>query len=259
MGAMTQNENGHFIAEAVDSGAIWQGELDRGEFIQKYKPIRNELDPNTTSDSTHGMFREIGQEHELIKATNHHHLWSYLDGEFSTFLSPGLVGGSDRLGCYITEVPWTNEKETVLLSVKLECVCFNQELFDDGDDAGDPDCERCLGSGTLWTEVSKPVSPEIANVAGAATTTLFLAKAQILADLWMEYRDHESFKSFVNYNDLGLPLAYCYANSIVTEQRNGAIPLIEEAFRLLLELLGLQDVGYQNLDEVLEASGQSDI
>lgn len=82
-------------------------------------------------------------------------------------------------------------------------------------------------------------------------TTEFRSKCEILADLWLNYRDDEEFRDFVSYNDLGLPLAYAIANSIV--EQNGIIePFINEAWDLLIAGLGIEDTGFEALDELLD-------
>lgn len=253
-----QNENGHFLADAVSSGQIWQGELDEQDFVRVYRPVKNHLDPYSSPTSSYDMFSDHGDQLEFVKGTNANHVWSCIDGESYTLILPGVVGGSDRTGYFITEVPWVNQSETVLLAVRIECKCFNQDLFDDGDEAGDPDCETCEGAGTYWVEVKK-LERETASVQDISTghKTLFLQKAEILADLWMNHRENKTFKDYIAYNDLGLPLAYCYANSIVTELNGLANVYVEEAFDLLLSALQLEDSGFLNLDELLLATGTS--
>lgn len=83
-----------------------------------------------------------------------------------------------------------------------------------------------------------------------ADTTDFRIKTEILADLWMDYRDDEGFKNFVEYNDLGLPLAYAISNGIV-EASPMAEQFLNESFRLLLASLGLEDTGFDSLTDVL--------
>jgi hypothetical protein len=76
-------------------------------------------------------------------------------------------------------------------------------------------------------------------------------QAAILADLWLNYRQDEEFLDFVEYNDIGLPLAYMIANNIV--QTNAmADKFIEETFDLLLSGLGIEDEGFESLDELLD-------
>jgi hypothetical protein len=85
-------------------------------------------------------------------------------------------------------------------------------------------------------------------------TTPFDIRCEILADLWMEYRQDEQFKDFVEYNDLGLPLSYAIANSIV-ESSQMAESFVNEAFDLLVTGLGLEeDTGFENLTDLLEGS-----
>lgn len=76
-------------------------------------------------------------------------------------------------------------------------------------------------------------------------------KAFILADLWMNYRQDEEFVDFVEYNDIGLPLAYMVANNIV-QTNPMADKFIEETFDLLLSGLGIEDEGFESLDEMLD-------
>jgi hypothetical protein len=40
-------------------------------------------------------------------------------------------------------------------------------------------------------------------------------KLSILSELWLDYRDDEEFTDFIEYNDLGLPLAYAISTKIV--------------------------------------------
>jgi hypothetical protein len=88
---------------------------------------------------------------------------------------------------------------------------------------------------------------------GFTVTTTFSNKAQILADLWTDYRDDEDFQDFIVYNDLGLPLAYALANGII-EESSLVENFIDETFSLLL--LGLEikeDTGFYTLEEILSA------
>jgi hypothetical protein len=82
-------------------------------------------------------------------------------------------------------------------------------------------------------------------------TTPFETQAQILADLWMDYRGDEEFSDFIEYNDLGLPMAYVISSGIMK-----ATPLaqqyIEETFDLLLAAVKIEeDTGFDSLDDIL--------
>lgn len=80
--------------------------------------------------------------------------------------------------------------------------------------------------------------------------TTFEAQTSILADLWMDYRGDEEFKDFLEYNDLGLPLAYAISSGIV-ESSPLAKQYIEETFSLLLASVNInEDLGYDSLDDI---------
>lgn len=82
------------------------------------------------------------------------------------------------------------------------------------------------------------------------TSTTYSDKLAILADLWLNYRDDELFEDFVEYNDLGLPLAYVLANDIV-QTTDLAEKFVNETFDLLIAGLGIEDTGFENLDQIL--------
>lgn len=84
----------------------------------------------------------------------------------------------------------------------------------------------------------------------ATSPTPFSTKCEILSDLWLNYKADTEFKDFIEYNDLGLPLAYSIAEGIV-EATPIATRFIEETFELLLAGLAIEDEGFENLDEML--------
>jgi hypothetical protein len=75
-------------------------------------------------------------------------------------------------------------------------------------------------------------------------------KANILSDLWLNYRQDDEFQDFIQYNDIGLPLAYIVSANIV-ELSPMAEQFISETFDLLLAGLGVEDTGYESLDDLL--------
>jgi hypothetical protein len=73
----------------------------------------------------------------------------------------------------------------------------------------------------------------------------------ILADLWLNYRDDEEFQDFIEYNDIGLPLAYMSASGIAEPSDIGT-RLVSETFALLLAALDItEDPGFETLDDLL--------
>lgn len=75
-------------------------------------------------------------------------------------------------------------------------------------------------------------------------------KITILAELWMNYRDDDELEDFIEYNDIGLPLAYLLMNEIVLPSEQSAI-YINETYDLFLGALGIPDKEWESLDEML--------
>ena len=84
-------------------------------------------------------------------------------------------------------------------------------------------------------------------------TTPYSNKCEILAELWLNYRNDEDFQDFTEYNDLGLPLAYAIANDIV-KSTEMAQRFVEETFDLLLAGMNLEDTGFDTIDDILSQS-----
>ena len=82
------------------------------------------------------------------------------------------------------------------------------------------------------------------------TSTPYFKRCEILGELWIDFRDDEAFEDFIEYNDLGLPLAY-----IISEKVAESTPISEsyvnETFDLLLEALNVEDTGFEGLEELL--------
>lgn len=84
---------------------------------------------------------------------------------------------------------------------------------------------------------------------------VFSNKVTILAELWMNYRDDEQLKDFVEYNDLGLPLAYFIMNELVLPTKQSEL-YIDESYSLLVASLEADDIEYESLDELLGATSE---
>ncbi len=80
--------------------------------------------------------------------------------------------------------------------------------------------------------------------------TTFENKCDILSDLWMNYRFEKQFEDFVEYNDLGLPLGFMISEDLVSPKAL-AKSMIDETFALLLASLGIEDTGFESLDDLL--------
>jgi hypothetical protein len=111
----------------------------------KFKPIKNQFrnDPDET------MFETYGEEVDFVSNYDNKYVWTYLQGDMSDLICAGYHY-VNRLGYYISSVPWENEDDYALLSVQEECECYSDsdEVVDSRDgEYGNPDCEECEGSG----------------------------------------------------------------------------------------------------------------
>ena len=78
----------------------------------------------------------------------------------------------------------------------------------------------------------------------------FQNKITILSELWMNYRDDDELQDFIEYNDLGLPLAYFLMNEIVLPTEQAEI-YINETYDLFVASLTVEDREWESLDEML--------
>lgn len=86
--------------------------------------------------------------------------------------------------------------------------------------------------------------------------TSFETKMEILSELWLNYRKDPEFKDFIEYNDLGLPLAYAISEGIV-EKTAMAEKYVLETYDVLLAGLGLEDEDFDDLEDLLCAAEEN--
>jgi hypothetical protein len=78
----------------------------------------------------------------------------------------------------------------------------------------------------------------------------------ILGKLYSVYKEDEEFKDFIEFNDLGLPLAYFVAENLCEVSDDGA-RYITETWSLFLAGLNLEDTGWSDLEEVFESAEEN--
>ena len=81
--------------------------------------------------------------------------------------------------------------------------------------------------------------------------TTFDNKCIILAELWIDYRDSSDLADYVDYNDMGLPLAFLLSEKLVKVESPYATKMILESFDQLLTTLGVDDTGFYTLEELM--------
>ena len=82
--------------------------------------------------------------------------------------------------------------------------------------------------------------------------TDFSRMCSLLGELYETYRDDKGeFEDFMQYNDLGLPLAYFVKEGLVTLTED-AKKYVVETWRVLMMAIGAdEDAEYESLEELL--------
>lgn len=78
----------------------------------------------------------------------------------------------------------------------------------------------------------------------------------ILTEIWTDYKYDDEFKDFIEYNDLGLPLAVVINEDIVSLTPRAQV-YIEETWILLLHALGIEDKEYDSLGAMFFEAGRA--
>jgi hypothetical protein len=85
--------------------------------------------------------------------------------------------------------------------------------------------------------------------------TEFVSQCEVLSELWIKYRNEVDFQDFVQYNDIGLPLAFLISEGIVDNPTEAAKSFVTEAFTIFITALNIEDTGFKSLEELLNAAG----
>jgi hypothetical protein len=76
---------------------------------------------------------------------------------------------------------------------------------------------------------------------------------EILGQLYSNYNEDKEFKDFIEFNDLGLPLAYLSSQNLCDVSDDGA-RYITETWDIFLASLNMKDEGFEDLEEVFALS-----
>jgi len=116
-------------------------------WAEKFKPIKNHFH----SDPDEEMFETYGVEVEYVRNYDPRYIWTNIQGDESDLLVAGYHY-VNRLGYYLSEVPWEDENDYALLSVMVECECYSEDedvMESRNDEFGDPSCPECEGYGMV--------------------------------------------------------------------------------------------------------------
>lgn len=82
--------------------------------------------------------------------------------------------------------------------------------------------------------------------------TDFSNKCSILGALHANYNQDPKLKDFIEFNDLGLPLAYLASEGLCEVSDDGERYILE-TWELFLAALSLNDTGFSDIDDVFNA------
>jgi hypothetical protein len=88
--------------------------------------------------------------------------------------------------------------------------------------------------------------------------TSFEAMCSILGELWMDYKSDKYFKDFIEYNDIGLPIAFLIDNELV-EPTQLAKQYVYETWDIFLAALEIaEDLGWESLEDLFNFVDRKD-
>lgn len=95
-------------------------EMTEEEWFETYKPIKNHIDTYASFDGH--MFETYGDEVEFVKAQDENRIWMYGDGDDGGSYIWSGWGFVNRIGYFITEVPFPDDTMIqVQVSVYWHC------------------------------------------------------------------------------------------------------------------------------------------
>lgn len=76
------------------------------------------------------------------------------------------------------------------------------------------------------------------------------SQIDILSNFYLNYKGDRSTREFIEFNDIGLPLAFLTAEGLC-DPTEVALVYIQQTFTLLLATLGVDDIGFNSLENLL--------
>ena len=128
-------------------------EMTEEEWFNTYKPIKNHIDHNSSFDGH--MFETYGDEVEFVKTQSPDKIWMLGDGDDGGMYIWSGWGFVNRIGYFVTEVPFP-ENTTIQIQVGVPwyyCENCDAELEDPDniirDAFQEQDLEKCPNCATI--------------------------------------------------------------------------------------------------------------
>ena len=82
----------------------------------------------------------------------------------------------------------------------------------------------------------------------------FSKKCEVLSELWINYKTDDNLSDFIDYNDLGLPMAYM-VNTGLSNLTDEGMKYVNETYNLFCLAIGVdEEKEFDNLNEMLQES-----
>jgi hypothetical protein len=78
----------------------------------------------------------------------------------------------------------------------------------------------------------------------------FADKTGVLAQLWIDFREDDNFSAFMDYNDIGVPMAYYVSEGLVNGLTTLGEQYVEESLEMMFKLLDITEAEIDELDEI---------
>jgi hypothetical protein len=79
----------------------------------------------------------------------------------------------------------------------------------------------------------------------------------ILGNFYINYKDDKSVKEFIEFNDIGLPLAFL-ASEGLCDPTELALVYVQDTFNMLLATMGVEDIGFDSLEHLLATVAEAE-
>ena len=86
-------------------------------------------------------------------------------------------------------------------------------------------------------------------------TTDFSNQVNILGEFYINYREDSELKDFLEFNDIGLPLAYLASEGLCEISDDGK-KYVAESWEMFLLAMGITDEVFENLGEIFAKTGK---
>jgi len=107
-----------------------------------------------------------------------------------------------------------------------------------------------------FQKIAESFAPNTGILCFGGYMTNIETQIDILGNFYINYKDDKGLKDFMKFNDIGLPLAFL-ASEGLCDLSEEAVVYIEETFKMLLQNLKINDIGFNSLDHLLDTAAKS--